>query len=130
MTSAVLDASALLALLRQEPGAEKVRAVIADAAISAVNLAEVAGYLMRNGATLAETAEALFFLPVERISFDEEHAYDTATMVTATRAAGLSLGDRACLVLAKRLGVPALTADRSWSSIASAVGVTVDVIRR
>jgi ribonuclease VapC len=130
MTSAVLDASALLALLRQEPGGENVRAVIADAAISAVNLAEVAGYLMRNGATLAETAEALSPLPLDRVPFDEEHAYDTAAMVTATRAAGLSLGDRACLVLAKRLGVPALTADRSWSSIASAVGVTVDIIRR
>ncbi len=129
MTVAVLDASALLALLRQEPGAEKVREVLSDAAMSAVNLAEVAGYLARNGATLAEIAEALSPLPIERIPFGEEDAYDTAMLVTATRAAGLSLGDRACLALAKRLSLPALTADRSWSSVASAVGVRVDVIR-
>jgi ribonuclease VapC len=129
MTVAVLDASALLALLRQEPGAEKVREVLSDAAMSAVNLAEVASYLARNGATLAEVAEALFPLPIERIPFGDEDAYDTAMLVTATRAAGLSLGDRACLALAKRLSLPALTADRSWSSVASAVGVRVDVIR-
>jgi PIN domain nuclease of toxin-antitoxin system len=129
MTAAVLDASALLALLRQEPGAEKVREVLSDAAMSAVNLAEVAGYLARNGATLAEIAEALSPLPIERIPFGEEDAYDTAMLMTATRSAGLSLGDRACLALAKRLGLPALTADRNWSSVASAVGVRVTVIR-
>jgi ribonuclease VapC len=68
-------------------------------------------------------------LPLARLPVDEELAYATGMMSSATRAAGLYFGDRACLALAQRLGVKALTADRAWLQIAQAVGVEVEVIR-
>lgn len=125
----VLDASALLALLLGEPGGEKVRAVMADAAISTVNLAEVIAHYARNGASEAEIREVLDPLPFDRIDFDAEFAMACGLMIAATRAAGLSLGDRACLSLAQRIGVSALTADRSWSTVSEAVGVSVELVR-
>jgi ribonuclease VapC len=125
----VLDASALLALLLGEPGGEKVRAVLADAAISTVNLAEVVAHYARNGASEAEIREVLDPLPFDRIDFDADLALACGLMLPATRAAGLSLGDRACLALARRLDVAAITADRSWSTVSAAVGVAVDPLR-
>jgi ribonuclease VapC len=125
----VLDASALLALLFEEPGADRVRAVIADAAMSTVNLAEVVGYLARKGTTEADIRSMTADIRVALVSFDEELAYTTGLYLPATRTAGLSLGDRACLALADRLAVRAQTTDRSWSRIAAAVGVEVEVIR-
>lgn len=125
----VLDASALLALLLDEPGGEKVRAVLADASISTVNLAEVVTHYARNGASEAEIREVLDPLPFDRIDFDADLALACGLMLPATRAAGLSLGDRACLALARRLAVSAITADRSWSTVNEAVGVTVELLR-
>jgi PIN domain nuclease of toxin-antitoxin system len=68
-------------------------------------------------------------LPIAWISFDDAIAYEAGMLVAATKSAGLSFGDRACLALARRLRLPVMTADRAWSSIASTVGVTVDLIR-
>ena len=59
----------------------------------------------------------------------ESQAQRSAELRLATRTAGLSLGDRACLALAAELGAPALTADRSWTGIAEAAGVAVQVVR-
>jgi ribonuclease VapC len=129
MTAAVLDASALLALLLAEPGHERVRAVIADAAITAVNLGEVVGHLARNGGAEADIRQILAPLPFELIPFGEELAYAVGLLVPATRAAGLSFGDRACLALARQLGVRSLTADRAWSGVAPSIGVEVELIR-
>jgi len=125
----VLDASALLALLLDEPGGEKVRALLPDASISTVNLAEVVAHYARNGASKAEIGEVLGPLPIDRIDFDADLAVACGLMLPATRAAGLSLGDRACVALAKRLGVSAITADRSWSTVSEAVGVEVELVR-
>jgi ribonuclease VapC len=125
----VLDASALLALLLDEPGGERVRAVLADASISTVNLAEVVGHYARNGATQAEIGEVLDPLPFDRIDFDADLALACGLMLPTTRSAGLSLGDRACLALARRLGVSAITADRSWIAVSEALGVTVELVR-
>ena len=129
MTVAVLDASAVLALLLREPGGDRVNAMLADAAMTTVNQAEVIGHLARNGMAEAKARQALQLLSFERIPFDEDLAYATGLLLPLTRSAGLSLGDRACLALAKRLGVPAVTADRPWRDIAGVVGVTVDLIR-
>jgi PIN domain nuclease of toxin-antitoxin system len=126
---AVLDASALLALLLSEPGADKVRAILANSAVASVNLSEIVGYFARNGVAEGDIRLVLDPLPVARIPFDEGLAFAAGMLSPTTRKAGLSFGDRACLALATRLGVQALTADRSWQSIAKVVGVDVDVIR-
>ena len=129
MTLAVLDASALLALLLGEPGADRVREVLAGSALSTINLAEVVGHFSRNGAAENDIRLVLESLPIDLIGLDEEAAYAAGLLLPVTRAAGLSLGDRVCLALARRLGVPAVTADRAWRGIAAAVGVEVELIR-
>jgi PIN domain nuclease of toxin-antitoxin system len=126
---AVLDASALLALLLGEPGGERVRAVLADSAIAMVNLSEVIGLYVRNGATEVEIREVLAPLPVERVAVDEEMAYAAGLLIASTASAGLSLGDRCCLALARRLGATAWTSDRAWPAIAKRVGVEIELIR-
>jgi ribonuclease VapC len=105
----VLDASALLALLLAEPGGETVRAVLADAAMSAVNFREVIGHYVRNGVTEAQVRQVLDPLPLDFVPFDMELAYAAGLLLPATRSAGLSLGDPACLSLARRLGCRAMT---------------------
>ena len=123
----VLDASALLALLFQEPGAAAVADFIAQGAtVSTLNLSEVAAVLIRNerdveGILHAVTAQ----LAVE--AFTTADAFAAAALWPPTRATGLSLGDRACLALAQRLGVPAVTADRSWATVN--VGIRIHQVR-
>jgi len=114
MSSAVLDASALLALLNQEEGGDRVaELVVAGATISAVNLSEVAAKLSLAGMPEAQIREALDPLGLDIVPFDLDQAYQAVLLVGPTRAAGLSLGDRACLALASRVGLPAVTADRA-----------------
>ncbi|HEX6443297.1 MAG TPA: type II toxin-antitoxin system VapC family toxin [Stellaceae bacterium] len=108
MTPVVLDASAIIALLRNEPGWERVEAVLANAAISTVNLAEVVGYLTRTGATEDNLRAMLYLFSVQVVPFDEAGAYDAGRLVQVTRPAGLSLGARACLALVRRLGGSAM----------------------
>lgn len=125
----VLDASALLALLLGEPGNERVQAVLTEAAMSVVNFAEVVGHFARNGSNERDIRQTLDPLPIERVALDEELAFAAGLLLPATRRVGLSLGDRACLALASRLGVRALTADRSWQSIADVIGVEIELVR-
>jgi ribonuclease VapC len=126
---AVLDASALIALMLREPGAEKVETILNDSAVSAVNLAEVVGFLARNGAAAPVIRQMIDAVESEVVPFDAELAFAAGLLVPATRAAGLSLGDRACLALARRLGVKALTSDTAWPRIAAAVRVEIELIR-
>ena len=123
----VLDASALLALLRSEPGHERVGAVIERAVIGAVNLAEVVSKLIREGVPVDVIRQWLGALEVQIKPFDQELAYATGALLPATRSKGLSLGDRACLALARQLEAAVLTTDRAWAGLE--VGVEVDVIR-
>jgi ribonuclease VapC len=129
MIVAVIDASALLALLRGESGADKVSAVLSRSAVSTVNWSEIIAFYARDGAPEPKIRELIDPLPIERMPFGESLAYVAGLMIPTTRVAGLSFGDRACLALARQLGVRAMTADRSWSRIAAAVGVEVEVIR-
>ena len=117
MSRAVLDASAILAFLHAEPGAEVVAGYRGDALASAVNIAEVGARLSDLGASLADIRRAIALMAVETVAFDEEQAYAAASIRSATRGRGLSLGDRACLQLAARRGLPAVTADRIWAEI-------------
>ncbi len=125
----VLDASAVLALLFEESGAEVVRAQLRTGVIGAANLAEVLAKLSDHGLPAMEAVRAVTILGLEVAPMTEAQAGRSAELRPMTRAVGLSLGDRACLALAAELGAPALTADRSWDAVAGAVGVSVQVIR-
>ncbi len=128
MSSAVLDASALLALLNQEEGSELVAELVAaGAVISAVNLSEVVSKLSLVGMPESLIRESLDPLGLEVFQFDVELAYRAAALLGLTRAAGLSLGDRACLALAGQVRLPAVTADRAWGRLE--LDVEVRVIR-
>lgn len=127
MTEAVLDASAMLALLRNEPGAGNVASVVSQACLSAVNLAETLGKMVAYGKPLDDVAYQIDRLRVGVIAFDAEQARLAASLWKATRPAGLSLGDRACLALGLKLGLPVVTAERSWEQCD--VGVRVIRIR-
>ena len=117
MSRAVLDASAILAFLRDEPGAEIVASYRGDAVVSAVNVAEVGSRLADLGASLSEVRRAIALMAVEIIPFDAQQAYVAAGIRDNTRSRGLSLGDRACLQLAARQAAPAVTADRAWAAL-------------
>ncbi len=127
MTEFVLDASALLALIKDEPGTEAVIAVLPRAVISAVNLSEVIATLCDFGLSEEETREALGVMNLEVAAFDESLAYVAGELRRSTRSKGLSLGDRVCLALAQQTGLPALTTDRAWAGLD--VGVEVRLIR-
>lgn len=129
MSHAVLDASAILALLKSERGASKVAGVIADASVCAINQAEVISHFVHLGAPLDDVRAMLAALPYTVIAADDALAWDAGGMRSVTASAGLSLGDRFCLALAKRLGAPAFTADKAWKDVAGAVGAKVVVIR-
>lgn len=117
MTSVVLDASAVLALVRDEPGADKVAPHVGRAAISAVNLQEVIQELLLSGLDEATTRELLDELRLDVRAHDVGAAYAAAALHAQTRQYGRGLGDRSCLALAMQLGVPALTADREWKKV-------------
>jgi len=131
VADSVLDASALLAYLRNEPGAERVlQAIVAGGAVmTTVNFGEVATWFMRNGAdeVFVRSLRARLVFPL--VSVDDDLAIRAALLAPLTRSAGLSLGDRLCLSLAARLQAPTLTADRLWREVAQAAGITVELIR-
>ncbi len=113
----VLDASALLAMLNGEPDADLVRACLPDAIISAVNLAEVVSRLSAAGMPENELRDTLALLGLDVIPFDQEQAYQTGALYSGGRALGLSLGERACLALARATSAAAVTADRAWQAL-------------
>lgn len=123
----VLDASAILALIWEEQGSQRVEEVLEGAKVSAINLAEVVSKLVERGASDAEASDFARNLSLEVVPFDRDHALAAGLLRRATRPHGLSLGDRACLALAASLGAKAVTADRSWS--AAGTGVDIEAIR-
>ncbi len=116
-SSVVLDASAVLAVLFDEPGATTVADAIADGAVlSAVNLSEVETILRRRQQPVEDIVRRLAAqMEIEPFTIEDAHA--TAALSDLTRSAELSLGDRACVALAQRLSLPAVTADRNWASV-------------
>ncbi|RYB01659.1 type II toxin-antitoxin system VapC family toxin [Lichenibacterium ramalinae] len=129
MSRCVLDASALLALLLGEPGADKVKAAFDGSLMSVVNMAEVVSHYAKLGAVRHDIEALLRPLPIRLIPLDAALSYDAGMLRPITLQGGLSLGDRCCLALAKREGLPALTAERRWPLIAEAAGATVELIR-
>lgn len=129
----VLDASALLAYLGNEPGAERVQLALAGGAvIHHVNWAEVLTKRAERGDDPAALQARLVRsgLVGQLLRIDAGHpddAVQVAALRAATRQAGLSLGDRFCLALGQRLGVRVLTADQSWAVLD--LGAPVDLLR-
>lgn len=126
MSKVVLDSSALVAFIRQEPGADRVGEVIHRAVISTVSLTEVLSLSMVV-AELTRATAALHHLPLEVVEFLYEDAFTAAALGVVTQHPGLTLADRCCLALGHRLSAPVLTADKSWSDLD--VGVTIELIR-
>ena len=127
MSDYVIDASAMLALIKNESGAEYVRERIARSLASTVNLAEVGAVLSDWGLPDDETQAVTIKLGVKNVPFDLHQAQISAELRRVTRSSGLSLGDRACLALAKSTDLPVLTADRTWLDAGS--DVEIEVIR-
>jgi PIN domain nuclease of toxin-antitoxin system len=123
----VLDASALLALINQEAGSEKVAAVLSTACMSSVNVAEVVSKLMDKGLSEVEIREIFKALKVPIIPFDEEQGFIAGLLRANTKSLGLSLGDRACLSLAIQQKLSVLTADRVWAGLQ--LGLNIQMIR-
>jgi ribonuclease VapC len=127
----VLDSSALLAVTQGEKGADFVMDLIEsnDCVISSVNMAEVAAKMLEFGLPPQELKRAIEQFVVDVIDFNQEQALACAELRPMTKSAGLSLGDRACLGLAKLMDATAVTSDRPWMNIAETVGVKVQLIR-
>ena len=123
----VLDASALLALINQEAGSERVAAVISTACMSAVNSAEVVSKLMDKGFSETEIRDMFRALSLPIVPFDEEQCFISGLLRTETKNLGLSLADRACLSLAIQQKLSVLTADRVWASLP--LGLDIQLIR-
>jgi PIN domain nuclease of toxin-antitoxin system len=125
----VLDASGLLAMLREEPGGDKVAEAIGEARMSVVNFAEVVSHFIFNGMPRDEVDAMLHPLPIALIPANADLSRLAGHLRASTSEAGLSLGDRFCLALAMTEKLPAWTSDRQWSAIADKVGVEVVAIR-
>jgi PIN domain nuclease of toxin-antitoxin system len=127
MSKYVLDASAVLTILNQEPGKERVEAILGQAAVSAVNVAETMGKLMDAGMSDANAKASLDLLHLEVIDFDLAMARLAGSLKLSTKKLGLSLGDRCCLALGLVRDNTVVTADRLWSKLK--LGIQVEVLR-
>ena len=129
MSEVVLDASALIAMVKGEKGAAKVAGAIAGARVGSVNYAEVVSHFVHAGMPAGEVDAMLQPLPLVVVSADRALATLAGRLRSLTAEAGLSLGDRFCLALAQRDGLPAWTSDQNWKKVAEAAGVKVVAIR-
>ena len=127
---AILDSSVILAYLLDEPGRESAeQAIAAGGSMCSVNLAEVMSRLTQDGANVGTSAEVLLALPITVVDLDARLAIEAGAMIAQTKPFGLSPGARACLALAKRAHLSALTADRIWLQAGALLGVEVRLIR-
>jgi ribonuclease VapC len=118
MIKNVLDASAVLAVLNGERGEKRVVSLLAESAVSTVNLTEIAAKLLEAGMDEKSAQLAVAVLGIgEIVDFTEDLAWEAARLRPLTRQYGLSLGDRACLALSIKLKVPAVTANKEWSKL-------------
>ncbi len=127
MSRYVLDASALLALINQEPGSDRVQKCLSGSIMSAVNVSEVVTVLIRVGIPKEKIKKIISSLVHSIIPFDEEQAFITGYLYIETQSKGLSFGDRACISLGQSKKLTVLTADQKWSEIN--FEIKVEVIR-
>ena len=127
----VMDASALLALARGEPGYEVVEDIIQteQSVVSSVNMAEVGAKLIDSGLPQMQLARILQQFQVDVVDFNIEQAVRSACLRPLTKSFGLSLGDRACLGLAQLMDGCVVTADRAWNDVEALLQLKVIQIR-
>jgi len=128
VSAVVFDTSAVIALLRGEPGADLVARHVGAAAMSAVNLQELVKALLLRGLDLPVIETLVQNLRLHIHVHDRDAAFAAALLTDATRQYGSGIGDRTCLALAVKLRVPVLTTDRAWAKI-RVPGLTVEVVR-
>jgi PIN domain nuclease of toxin-antitoxin system len=121
----ILDASALLAYLQDEPGGDRVDGVLSESVISSVNWAEVVQKSLAAAVDVDGMLDELKALGLRVEPFTSEDGEMAGRLWEQTRQAGLSLGDRACLSLGLRLGVTVLTSDRAWASLNLSLDIQV-----
>ena len=120
----VLDASALLCLLNDEPGAGRVVEVLTRSVMGTTNLAEVVSKLRERGLSLEEVREALGGLHLDVRPLSPSQAMIIGDLRPATKPLGLSVGDRACLALALDLDAELFTTDADLASADAGVSIT------
>ncbi len=127
----LLDASAVLAFLQGEPGAEMVRVALeADHCwVGAANQAEIIAKSIDRGVDRLSLHAVLAGLAYTVVAITPEDGAQAGWLRQSTRALGLSLADRLCLAQAQRLKARVLTADRLWLNVASDLGLTIQCIR-
>lgn len=128
MALVVLDASAILAFIKREEGADRVLPHIGNAIVSAVNLQEVVKELVIDGLPRETIQAILSRLRLDVRPHDTGAAYAAGELATATKEYGRGLGDRTCMALGLALGAPVLTADREWARV-EIDGLTLEHIR-
>ncbi|MEL6436805.1 MAG: type II toxin-antitoxin system VapC family toxin [Pseudomonadota bacterium] len=124
----ILDASAMLVLLYDEPGSHRVQEVLHQASISAANYCEVLSKLVQKGVPPSDAENILASFDLDIVPVDGAVAALAGVLFADTKAFGLSLGDRICLATAALTKRAALTADRVWSKVEHD-GLVVEVIR-
>ncbi len=117
MNKVVLDASALLALIKNETGGDIVENLLGSIVMSSVNISEVASILLDSSMALEECKDVIEPFIDSIISFDSELSFATASLKKLTKHKGLSLGDRACIALGIFLDLPVYTADKAWAEL-------------
>jgi PIN domain nuclease of toxin-antitoxin system len=128
MNEIVLDASAMLALLQNERGEEKLTDDLLEVAVaSTVNLAEVQSKLVKKGYDPEDAWEDTLLLVTSAEPFTSDQAKIAGTLIQKTEKYGLSLGDRSCLALAIALKAPVYTTEQIWRNLK--VGIPIHVIR-
>lgn len=127
MNNIIMDSSALLALIGNEKGADKVMQYLSRAKMSTVNVSESIATLINKGTTFQEAESIVDSLLHKRIPFSDTQSKVAAEIVKETKKHGLSLGDRACLSLALVEKLPVLTADKIWANLK--LGVKIILIR-
>jgi len=123
----VLDASAVLAFLLGEKGADAALAAMPGSQISTVNIVEVFSRMVDYGSPDEDVRQSIRELALETVNFDEDLAMRSGALRRETASLGLSVGDRACLATAMKLGATVVTADRAWLKLK--LGVTIECIR-
>ncbi|MCC6149586.1 MAG: type II toxin-antitoxin system VapC family toxin [Planctomycetes bacterium] len=123
----VLDASAVLAFLLGEKGADAALAAMPGSQISTVNIVEVFSRMVDYGSPDEDVRQSIRELALETVNFDEDLAVRSGALRRETASLGLSVGDRACLATAMKLGATVVTADRAWLKLK--LGVTIECIR-